>query len=87
MYQLVFSEEILKTLKKLKKTNKKQYDIIKLKSEEIIKDPHGYKNLRAPKNHLKRVHIDNHFVLVFSINEEEKTVILEDYNHHNFIYK
>ena len=84
MYQLVFSEEIIKTLKKLKKTNKKQYDIIKLKTEEIIKDPHRYKNLRAPKNHLKRVHIDNHSVLVFSINEEEKTVILEDYNHHNF---
>jgi mRNA-degrading endonuclease RelE of RelBE toxin-antitoxin system len=37
-------------------------------------------------NHLKRVHIDKQFILVFSIDEKSKTVILEDYNHHDNIY-
>jgi|GEM_PF-3505810 len=30
-------------------------------------------------NHLKRAHIDKHFVLAFSIDEEEKKVTFEDY--------
>jgi hypothetical protein len=30
-------------------------------------------------NHLKRAHIDKHFVLVFSLDEEAKPVTLEDY--------
>ena len=30
-------------------------------------------------NHLKRVHIDKHFVLVFSVDEEKKTATFEDY--------
>lgn len=37
-------------------------------------------------NYLKRVHIDKHFVLVFSIDKESKTVTLEDYDHHDNIY-
>jgi mRNA-degrading endonuclease RelE of RelBE toxin-antitoxin system len=56
------------------------------KAEEILQDPHRYKNLRAPMNHLKRVHIDRHLVLVFSVDEETKTVTLEDYDHHDNIY-
>jgi len=57
------------------------------KSQEIVINPHRYKNLRAPLNHWKRVHIDNHFVLTFSIDEDRKTIILEDYDHHDNIYK
>src|SRR4030043_343403 len=52
------------------------------KVEEITQDPHRYKNLRYPLNNWKRVHIDKHFVLTFSIDEKTKTVILEDYDHH-----
>lgn len=33
----------------------------------------------------KRVHIDKHFV--FSVDEDCKTVTLEDFDHHNNIYK
>jgi mRNA-degrading endonuclease RelE of RelBE toxin-antitoxin system len=36
---------------------------------------------------MRRVHIDKSFVLVFSIDETEKTVIIEDYDHHDKIYK
>ena len=55
--------------------------------EEIVEDPHRYKNLRVPLNNWKRVHIDRHFILTFSIDEKTKTVILEDYEHHDKIYK
>ena len=67
--------------------NKKQVEIVLRKAEEIIKDPYRYKNLRTPLNNWKRVHIDKHFVLTFSVDENSKTVTLEDYDHHDNIYK
>ncbi len=35
----------------------------------------------------REVHIDKHFVLVYSINEDKKVVILEDYGHHEKIFE
>ncbi len=87
MYTLSIRPYLKKKLEKLGAKNPKQAEIIAKKSEEIIIDPHRYKNLRAPLHHWKRVHIDRHFVLTFSIDEETKTVILEDYEHHKKIYK
>ena len=86
MYTLKIRAELDSKFEKLAKKNKKQLEIILNKADEIVQDPHRYKNLRAPMNQLKRVHIDKHFVLVFSIDEEAKTVTLEDYDHHDNIY-
>ena len=87
MYNLIIKEELDSKFEKLAKKNKKQLEIISTKVSEILENPHRYKNLRAPMNHLKRVHIDKHFVLVFSVDEENNTVTLEDYAHHDDIYK
>tara|TARA_Y100000310_G_scaffold339810_1_gene433650 strand:+ start:49 stop:312 length:264 start_codon:yes stop_codon:yes gene_type:complete len=86
MYNLRVKEELDKKFDKLFKKNVKQLKIINKKVLEIRQNPHRYKNLRAPLNHWKRVHIDIHFVLTFSIDEESKTVILQDYDHHDRIY-
>ena len=86
MYALQIRPSLRKKLEKLGKKNPKQAEIIAKKSEEIIVNPNRYKNLRAPLNNWKRVHIDKHFVLAFSVNEGSKTVILEDYDHHDNIY-
>ena len=87
MYFLEVKPSLKKKFLKLTKKNPKQMEMISKKSEEIIQDPHRYKNLRKPLNHWKRVRIDNHFVLTFSIDETFKKVILEDYEHHDRIYK
>ncbi len=86
-YSLSIRPEIEKKLKKLIKRNRKQYEIIMKKADEIILNPQHYKNLRAPLQHLKEVHIDKHFVLAFSVDENTKTVTLEDFVHHNEIFK
>lgn len=86
MYTLKIRAELDNKFEKMAKKNKKQLEIILNKADEIVQDPHRYKNLRAPMNHLKRVHIDKHFVLVFSVDEESMTVTLEDYDHHDNIY-
>ena len=87
MYELKIDEQLLKKLDKLRKKNFKQVEIILKKAEEILENPQRYKNLRAPLNSWKRVHIDKHFVLLFSVDEHSNTVTLEDYNHHDKIYK
>jgi YafQ family addiction module toxin component len=87
MYDVYSKPHLDKIFHALSKKNPKQLEIISKKVEEITQDPHRYKNLRYPLNNWKRVHIDKHFVLTFSIDEKTKTVILEDYDHHDNIYK
>ncbi len=86
MYRVEIKDELSNKLKKLQKKNIVQFTAIFKKVEEIQRDPHRYKNLKAPMNHLKRVHVDKHFVLVFSVDEKSKTVTLVDYDHHDNIY-
>lgn len=86
MYNIDARPHLDKIFFKLGKKNPKQLKIIYKKVGEIINNPHRYKNLRAPLSNWKRVHIDKHFVLAFSIDENSKTVILEDYDHHDKIY-
>jgi len=86
MYKLFLRKSVETIFFKLAKKNPKQLEIIYKKVEEIVLDPHRYKNLRWPLNHWKRVHIDKNFVLTFSIDEKTKTITLEDYDHHDKIY-
>jgi YafQ family addiction module toxin component len=87
MYCCVLRKSVERIFFKLAKKNPHQLEIIFKKIEEIRENPHHYKNLRVPLQHLKRVHIDKSFVLVFSIDENRKLVIVEDYDHHDNIYK
>ena len=87
MYSYELRKSVEKIFFKLAKKNSKQLEIIEKKINEIIKDPNHYKNLRAPLQHLKRVHIDKSFVLVFSVDESDKKEIIEDYKHHDCIYE
>ena len=79
MYAIKINPVLDRKLARLIKKNRKQYDIIMKKSNEIVLNPQHYKNLRAPLNDLKRVHIDKHFALTFSVDENTKTVTLEDF--------
>ena len=84
-YNLVFSDVFTSSVKRIKKKDKKLYDSIKRKANEIVNDPHRYKNLRSDMSGLSRVHIGS-FVLSFSIDEETQTVTLEDFEHHDNAY-
>mgnify|MGYP001575292714 CR=1 FL=1 len=86
MYSLSVKPELDKKLEKIAKRNKQQYEMIFKKAKEIIVNPQHYKNLRAPLQKWKRVHM-GHFVLAFSVDENSKTVVLEDFDHHDNIYK
>ena len=87
MYELEVRKSVEKIFHKLAKKNPKQMEIISQKIDEILENPHHYKNLRRPLQDFKRVHIDKSFVLVYSVDESTETVFIEDYDHHDKIYK
>jgi YafQ family addiction module toxin component len=87
MYELAIKPSLDKKLGKIAKKDPQRFEAIVKKAEEIVGNPHHYKNLRSPLQHLKRVHIDASFVLTFSVDENAKKVILEDIDHHDNIYR
>ncbi|MBW2973687.1 addiction module toxin RelE [Candidatus Woesearchaeota archaeon] len=86
MYSIQILPSVYKIFHNLKKKNPKQMEMVEKKIKEILKNPERYKNLRFPLQHLKRVHIDKSFVLVFSVDRNNKTVIFEEYDHHDNVY-
>jgi len=84
MYRYKLRKSLEKKFFKIAKKDPKMLRIIYKKIREVIKNPNHYKNLRKPLQHLKRIHIDRSFVLVFSIHED--IVMFEDFNHHDNIY-
>jgi YafQ family addiction module toxin component len=82
-----YSLEIRKSAdKQLRKQTPDILRQINKKINEIIENPQRYKNLRSPLNHWKRVHIGKSFVLCYSVNELNKAVIIEAFDHHDKIY-
>ena len=86
MYNFEVRDVLDGKFSKITKKDKEQMKIILRKIQEVIQKPNHYKNLRKPLQHLKRIHVGKSFVLVFSVNENTKTIIFEDYDHHDKIY-
>ena len=87
MYRDLYSEEITRKLAKLRKKDPVEYSQVRKKMDSILEDPsHGYKFLTHNMKGLNRVHL-GHFVLVFKVDHQNKTVSFEDYDHHDFIYE
>jgi len=86
MYNIEVKKEVEKVLKKLTKKDKISSIYISKKIKQIRQNPYHFKPLKKPLQNFWRVHIGNH-VLVYSINEKTKTVIIERYKHHDKIYR
>jgi mRNA-degrading endonuclease RelE of RelBE toxin-antitoxin system len=88
MHNFKVSENLKEIMKKLAKKDKSLYDQLTKKIREIVEsyDIEHYKNLRYDMKESKRVHI-GHFVLVFQYDKKTDEVILDDFAHHNDIYK
>ena len=85
MYNLEIRESLDNVFKKLAKKDKMSFEYISKKVDEIRMNPHHFKPLRNPLQNFRRVHIGS-YVLIYSINESTKTVILEKYSHHDDAY-
>lgn len=85
MYSLEIEQEVHRAFKKLAKKDPKQFDAVNKKIEQILVDPQQFKPLKHPLEGLWRVHI-GHFVLIYEIFAEQKTVRIIKYKHHDEAY-
>ncbi|KHO52031.1 MAG: Addiction module toxin, RelE/StbE family [archaeon GW2011_AR17] len=88
MYSFKISEHLQEIMKKLSKKDKTLYERLLGKIQEVITSDsiEHYKNLRYNMKDSKRVHI-GHFVLVFQYNPTKNEILLDDFDHHDNIYK
>ena len=90
MFDFNLSDELKVIIRKLSKKDKKKVEIINKKIKEIIACDHisidSYKNLKYDLKHLKRVHIDTHFVLTFHVDKERNFILFVDFDHHDNVY-
>jgi len=86
MYNLEIRESIDKIFSKLFRRDRVSFEYINKKIIEIRENPYHFKPLRAPMQNYRRVHIGS-FVLIYSIDENRKTIIIEKYEHHDKVYR
>ena len=86
MYSVEIRKELGSILKKLSKKDKISSIYLSKKIKEIAGNPYHFKPLKSPLQNYRRVHIGN-FVLIYSISENKKSIILERYKHHDEVYK
>lgn len=82
MYVLEVREQVDRIFKMLGKKDGKQMEIVAKEVQEILEDPHRFKALHFPLIGMRRVHLGG-YVLVFSIDEARKAVVIEDHEHHD----
>ena len=85
MYALAVKESVDRTFRRMAKKDRERLAAVRKKVEEILKNPYRFKPLRAPMQNKRRVHVGP-FVLVYEIDEENKTVVLLDFEHHDRVY-
>jgi mRNA interferase RelE/StbE/toxin YoeB len=86
MFKTEFSKELTKKMEKLKKKNKILAEAVFKKMREIEADPKHHKPLRYELKGYRRVHVMRSFVLTFRIDNANKRLIFEDFDHHDNVY-
>ncbi len=89
MHDFDVNEDLKKDLAKLSRKSPVRYKAVLKKINEVVaaKDMSHYKNLRAPMQHFKRVHIDSSFVLAFSYDKSTDFIRFTKLKHHDKAYK
>jgi YafQ family addiction module toxin component len=86
LYTLEIEEEVFKTFKKLSKKDRKHLEALNKKIEQILNDPFQFKPLKHPLDGLRRVHVGS-FVLIYEVLENQNTVRILKYAHHDQAYQ
>jgi YafQ family addiction module toxin component len=86
LYSLEIEEEVFRAFKKLTKKDRKHLEALNKKIEQILNDPFQFKPLKHPLDGLRRVHVGS-FVLIYEVLENQKTVRVLKYKHHDQAYQ
>jgi len=91
MLEFDISLELRKNLRRLEKKNPVLSEIFRRKLEEVISHDiysiDTYKNLRAPLNKYKRIHLTRNKILIFQVMKEKKLVKFSNIIHRKEAYR
>ena len=79
-------EKVDRIFKRLRKKDSMQFEAVSKKVNEILENPHQFKPLKSPMQHMRRMHVGS-FVLVYDIDEGRKVVTIRRYEHHDDVYR
>ena len=85
-YRVIVDPELENQFKKLYKKDRTVYEYAKKKVRQISANPYIGKPLRNVLKGTRRVHIGS-FVLIYEVDERNKTIILLSFEHHDRAYK
>ncbi|MBU2100713.1 type II toxin-antitoxin system RelE/ParE family toxin [Candidatus Micrarchaeota archaeon] len=86
-YSLEYKEIARQEIRKHCKKNKEMEKAIRRKLKQVLENPSYFKPLRKPMQNLRRVHIMKSFVLIYSVQEKQKTATVELFKHHDEVYR
>jgi mRNA-degrading endonuclease RelE of RelBE toxin-antitoxin system len=86
LYAIGNSERIDKIFCKHSRKSPQELEAITKKLIELAEDQHRFKPLSNVMKSFRRMHFGS-FVLIFSIDEQRMTVVLEGYQHHDIAYR
>jgi len=87
MYRYEIIPSLQRTLGKLSKKDKKTYEAVMGKIEEIMKNPEHYKPLKYDLAGERRVHIMKNFVLKFEVDAPHEIIKFLFFGHHDEAYR
>ncbi len=88
MYDLKIKPSVDKVFFKLAKKNKTLLKKINAKINEILENPNKrFKFLKGNLKGLNRVHVADHFVLLFELDHENKILTIIYFGHHDDAYE
>ncbi len=90
MFEFDLTDELKLKIRTLLKRDRIKAEIINKKIKEIVSNDNEsidrYKNLKYELKHLKRVHIDKHFVLTFRVDKQKNFILFVEFDHHDKVY-
>ncbi|MDP6363576.1 MAG: type II toxin-antitoxin system mRNA interferase toxin, RelE/StbE family [Candidatus Poseidoniia archaeon] len=86
-YKLIIKKSLDRRLTKLARRDRALLRAVWKKVERLRTDPRIGKPLRAPMQNLRRVHLPGSYVLVYAIDEAQRTVTLIDLAPHDRVYR
>jgi len=87
MHKLIVLPVVDRQFKRLGKKDKNQLRAVYKKIRQLQENPYTGKPLHFPLQNMRRVHVFKSFVLVYDIQEREKTITIRAYEHHDRAYK
>lgn len=91
MFTYDFDPHLEKKLRLLKRKQPVLFSILTKKIREVIAHDINtistYKNLKAPLQEFKRIHLTNTHILLFVVDLEEQKIIFIDIKHRDNAYK